>query len=146
MAQGQSKLFDIHFEIGLNPPPTSDFYAKVQLGNNGVIFEQDGSSPATAIAKIAIDMEQSGMWAIIAKNPGLSSPSVGGTPSTGGPSTGGAPSTKSPTETKVDPNAPKKRPSDITQIPHPDCQVVCQAYDNFGVVKCKNICAQRSDL
>ena len=130
------KVFDVHFEIGTNGPPNSDFYAKVMLGKQGVIFQQDASTPAAAIAKIALDMENSGMWAIIAQNPSISSYPPGSMPTT-----------KSPTpKTKVDPDAPKKKPMELTQVAHPDCQLLCTSFDFFGKGKCKSMCGQRSGL
>jgi len=131
MANG--KVFDLHFEIGVNGPPNADFYCLTILGQNGVMFQADGSSPAAALSKVAIDMEQAGMWSFIAKHPVVSAYPLGTAPSV------------QPTIT-VDPKAPKQRPSDLHSVAHPTCQQMCLSFEHFGVNKCKNICAQRSGL
>ena len=126
------KVFDLHFEIGTNGPPHSNFYARVMLGPNGVIFQHDASTPAAAISKIVIDMETSGMWAVLAKNPGISTfPAGAATPNL-------TVSTK-----KADPNAPKQLPSDLTQEVYPDCTGMCTSFEFFGKNKCAGMCQQR---
>lgn len=128
------KVFDLHIEIGVNSPPTSDFYARIVLGQNAVIFEQDGSSPAAAVSKLVIDLESSGMWAVIAQNPSYSHPA-------------GSPAPKSTTppgpKKKIDANIPRKKPMDLTQVPHPDCTGMCTSFEFFGKNKCAGMCQQR---
>jgi len=125
------KVFDLQFEIGTNGPPKGNFYAKVVIGN-GVLFESDSSSPAAAIAKVAIDMETAGMWTIMVANSALSASGSVGKPS--------------PKRSKPDPKAPKKKPMELTQVTHPDCQLLCTSFDHFGKTKCKSMCGQRTGL
>ena len=129
------RVFDLHIEIGVNSPPTSDFYARIVLGQNAVIFEQDGSSPAAAISKLVIDLESSGMWPVIAQNPAISN----------GPATTKSATPPTPKK-KVDPNAPKRKPMDLTQVPHPDCTGMCTSFEFFGKNKCAGMCQQRRGI
>jgi len=128
------KVFDLHIEIGINSPPVSDFYAKIVLGQNAVIFEQDGSTPASAISKLVMDLESSGMWPAIAKGAGNYRPA-------------GAPTTKSATppvpKAKVDPKISRKKPMELTQVSHPDCTSLCTSFEFFGKKKCAGMCQQR---
>ena len=136
-----SKLFDIHFEIGTNGPPAGDFYAKCLLGGNGVIFSANGPSPAAAIQRVALDMENTGMWALIVSNPTLSTYPL---------TTGNSSRPPVPAEIKkksaADPNAPKRQPSDLTQVAHPDCTALCTSFEHFSDKKCKSMCGQRSGV
>lgn len=133
--QAFGRLFDLHFEIGLNPG--GDFYARTVLGQNGIIMEQSGSTPARAIDKLAIDMEAGNFWALIIAHPGMSSYPFGST----APST-----TTQPPAKKPDPNVPRKKPMELTQVSHPDCQALCTSWDHFGKAKCKSMCGQRTGL
>jgi hypothetical protein len=121
------KAFDLHFEVGIAGP--GDFYAKTILNPpNGVIFSATGSTPAVALAKVALEMESNSMWGQIVKNPLISSFPFNIAPKP---------------RMSVNSKNTKKRPSDITGIPHPDCTTICQSFDLFGDTKCKSICAQR---
>jgi hypothetical protein len=128
------KLFDLHFEVGIDPS-TGQFYAKTILGSNGVIFEEQGASPGHAIAKTGASLEQAGMWNLIAQNPLMSTYPFGTTTNA-----------KPKTLNAYDPTLPKKRPADIFSEAHPGCQAMCQSFDNFGDAKCKSICAHRTGL
>ena len=128
------KLFDLHFEIGLNPG--GDFYAKTVLGANGLLLEQSGPTPAMALAKLAQDMENNSFWALIVANPSMASYPFGTAPSI---------NTQSPAK-KPDPNIARKKPMELTQVAHPDCQMLCTSFDHFGKTKCKSMCGQRSGL
>jgi hypothetical protein len=134
------KFFDLHFEIGGNPPPLGGFYALTILGANGVKFEEMGSTPAEAVARVVAQMEASGMWTILAKDPGVSVYPFQS------PQASGRNTAVSTSNNAYDPNAPKERPADLSTVPHPDCQSRCQAFDHFGTSRCKSICAQRSGL
>ena len=136
------KVFDLHFEVGVNPPPLNGFYALTILGANGVKFEEMGSSPADCIAKVTAQMEASGIWAVVAKDPGVSMYPF----NTGRASGKNTAVQTSTTNNAYDPNIPKERPADLGQVPHPDCQARCQSFDHFGTSRCKSICAQRSGL
>ncbi len=37
----------------------------------------------------------------------------------------------------------KLKPSELTQVDHPDCQPLCTSFDFFGKGKCSNMCGQR---
>lgn len=132
-----NKIFDLHFEIGVNPPPLGGFYALTILGGNGVKFEAMGTTPAEALAKVALDMEASSMWAHIVQNPNASMYPFGSSGSAATP-TGG--------QNQNAYNGPKQRPADLTTVSHPDCQAMCQSYEHFGNTRCKSICAQRNGL
>lgn len=141
-----TKLFDLHFEVGMNGPPTGDFYAITVLGINNIFFSANGNSPAEAVNKVAIDMERSGMWPPIAKNPQLS-----GYPfhyNTSPPQQAGnaVPVAKVIQPKKKDPDAPKQLPSHLTSVDHPECTTMCTSFDHFGRKKCKSICGQRSGI
>jgi hypothetical protein len=125
------QLFDLHFEIGLTP--SGDFYARTMLGN--LIMEESGDTPAKAVAKVAKDMENNNFWAVIVSNPSISSYPFGT-------------STKKPVvaATKPDPNIVRKKPMELTQVSHPECQALCTSFDHFGKGKCKSMCGQRTGL
>lgn len=128
------KLFDLHFEIGISPG--GGFYAKTVLGANALILESTGASPAAALDKIAKDMENNNFWPLIVANPSMASYPFGS-----------AHSVKSQVATrKPDPNVVRKKPMELTQVAHPDCQVLCTSFDHFGKTKCKSMCGQRSGL
>jgi len=135
------KVFDLHFEIGTNGPPNGDFYAKTILGGNAVIMEKSGPTPAIAMEKLTIDMEQNNIWAILAKNPNYSVYPFGGNAN---PVPRAVPrAVPLPDKTGVDPDAPKQMPGNLSQIPHPACTSLCTSFEHFGKVKCKSMCAQR---
>jgi len=139
------KIFDVHFEIGTNGPPTGDFYAKCLLGGNGVLFEENGPTPAAAISKVVINMENTGMWSLIAQNPSLSVyPFTGSTPAQTGNSSRPPVPAEVIKKSAPDPNAPKRMPGDLSQVTHPDCTVLCTSFEHFGKAKCKSMCRQRS--
>ena len=123
-------LFTLHFEVGTDP--RGGFYATTTIGGpRGVRFHTVAGTPAEALSKIALDMESSSMWGHVARNPSIAT----------------YPFNVSPPRTMVvDPKAPKKRPSDIQSVPHPDCTAICQAFDHFGKSRCKSICGHRSGL
>lgn len=135
-----TKLFDLHFEIGINPPPLGGFYALTILGSNGIKFEEMGASPADCLARISAAMEVSGMWQSIANDPRISAYPFGNT------ATGKSANISNQSQNAYDPSAPKQRPADLTRVSHPDCQNMCQSFEHFGNSRCKSICAQRSGL
>jgi len=138
-----NKVFDLHFEVGVNPNPMGGFYALTILGQGGVKFESQGTTPADALSKIVVDMEQSNMWQLIVGNPGINQFPFPANPRNGKPP---AAVPVSSTNSAYDPKAPKQRPSDLTQVTHPDCQTMCQSYEHFKAAKCKSICGFRDGL
>jgi len=129
------KVFDLHFEIGTNGPPAGDFYAKTIIGA-GVIIEESGPTPAIALGELAITMENNNIWAILAVNPHYSTYPLGSATS----------AKPIPPAKKPDPNIVRKKPMELTQVIHPDCQVLCTSFDHFGKNKCKSMCGQRTGL
>jgi len=129
------KLFDLHFQIDADNSGTA-YKATTVLGNNGVSFSQIAATPSEALFMVAKDMEVAGMWGFILKNPAVSSFPFGGTTVT----------VKTQHQAPVDPKAPKKKPSELTSVPHPTCTALCTSYDLFGKGKCKNMCAHRAGL
>jgi len=128
------KYFDLHIEIGDVQPGI--YYAKTILGNNGIKFEHQGPTPAQAMFKIISDMENAGIWPLIANNPGMTPyPFLNGT-SNAGPTTTAA--TTTPTKKGADPV--RERPADLGSTPKGQCEAICISFDNFGVTKCNNIC------
>jgi len=134
MARQTGKLFDLHYEIGVINNAGGGFYAQTVLHSpTGVMFYAEGNTPAAALAKVALDMEATGTWGQIARDPSLSFyPFNGGLVKV--------------TQNAYNPNAPKQRPSDIHSVPHPDCQSICQAFDNFADTRCKSICGHRKGI
>ena len=130
--------FDLHFEIGANPPPMGGFYALTILGNNGIKFEAQGASPAHAIAKIVADMESSGIWQIIVSNPGMT-PYPFSAPAASSSKTANTAPTVPSSNKKQDP--PKQLPSALAGTKYPDCQAVCTSFEHFGEKKCSSMCA-----
>ena len=128
------KLFDLHCEIGLNTG--GDFYAKTVLGVNGLLMEHSGPTPATALDRLAKDLENNNFWALIVANPSMSSYPFGTAPSV---------NTQAAAK-KPDPNIVRKKPMELTQVSHPDCQLLCTSFDHFGKTKCKSMCGQRTGL
>jgi hypothetical protein len=131
------KVFDLHFEIGTNGPPSGNFYARTIIGTAGLIIEADGPTPAVALGKLAIDMENNNLWAVLAANPHYSSYPLGSNSTSAKPQV----VTKKP-----DPNIVRKKPMELTQVTHPDCQMLCTSFDHFGKTKCKSMCGQRTGL
>lgn len=129
------KLFDLHFQIDMDRSGSS-YKATTVLGNNGGGFTGVAATPSEALFKVAKDMEIAGMWGFILKNPAVSSFPFGGPTTT----------VNAQPQVSVDPKAPKKLPSDLTQIPHPTCTGMCTSFDFFGKDKCKSMCAQRAGL
>ena len=135
-----NRLFDIHFEIGMNPSPMGGFYACIILGNGGVKFEGIGPTPGHALAKVAADMDNNQIWTIMVQSPGVNQY----------PFTGGAPAGNTINSTTVN-NAQKKgtqpkllRAVDIDiSIPKGQCETQCQNFDHFGSAKCKSFCPTR---
>jgi hypothetical protein len=130
--KAHGKLFDVHFEIGTLS--SGDFYARTMLGAS-LIMEQPGTSPAIAIAKLAAEMETTNMWGILAQNPAMSSYPFGT-----------AAAKPIPPAKKPDPNVVRKKPMELTQVAHPDCQMLCTSFDFFGKTKCRSMCGQRTGL
>lgn len=130
------KVFDVHFEIGINPPPMRGYYALTVLGNGGVKFEAMGQTPAEALAKVAMDMEGSGMWQMIAGNTGANPfPFVSSKPPAAVP-------VPTNTPNKKDPDIIKEQPSYLAGKPKGQCEALCLSYENFGATKCNtSVCA-----
>jgi hypothetical protein len=128
------KLFDLHFEIGITA--YGKLYAKTQLGGPaGVSFRKEAALIPDAIFRTAVEMAQSGVWPILKNNPhyatypfdsSMLKANLG--------------------NNKLDPNAPKLKPSELTSVPHPQCQLQCSSYDIFGASRCKNMCGHRTGL
>jgi len=129
------KLFDLHFQIDVDKSGTA-YKATTVLGNNGVSFSQIAATPSEAIFMVAKDMEKAGMWRLILNNPAVSF----------FPFANNRVAANIQHQAPVDPKTPKKKPSELTQIPHPTCTALCTSYDLFGKGKCKNMCAQRNGL
>ena len=128
------KYFDLHFEVGVDDVGRT--YAKTVIGNK-IAFRGEDRSVVNAVAKVLMEMERVGTWNTLAVSPHLSIFPFNGAPVTTQPSNSNKPSSK---------NTQKQRPADLTQVPHPDCQALCTAYDNFGNKRCKSICGHRSGL
>jgi len=127
----KTKYFDLHFEIGLTD--TGEFYAKTVLGiNGGILFQQKGNTPAAAISNLGADLEVGNIWNNIAQNPAVC---VYPFPGPQAPTAA--------TSLSADPNAPKKKPSELSSVAYPSCQAQCTSFDHFGAKKCKSMCRQR---
>jgi len=125
------KYFDLHFEVGQTG--TGYFYARTVLGVKGSIeYREEGGTPAVAIHALARTLEMGNLWGTIAQNPSMCQYPFAGP--------------QIPLAVTIDPNAPKKRPSDLSSVAYPGCQTQCTSYDHFGAGKCKSMCAQRSGV
>jgi len=132
-----SKFFDIHIEVGdVQTPIGNAFYARTILGNNAVKFEHQGDSPAEAINRLAVDMENTGMWGLIMQNPAGFAPYPFMSGQTA--QTTSTPTTSTPPKKDAEPI--RKRPVDLLSTPKGECEAICISYDNFGVSKCATMC------
>ena len=126
-----TKYFDLHFEVGQTD--TGNFYAKTVLGIKGSLaFQEEGPTPAVAINKLAVALESGNLWSTIANNPSMCQYPFAGP--------------QIPLAVTIDPNAPKKRPSDLSGVAYPTCQTQCTSYEHFGAGKCRSMCAHRSGI
>jgi hypothetical protein len=133
-----TKLFDLHIEMGEVQPGV--FYAKTILGNNGIMFEHQGPTPAIAAQAVLMDMETSGMWPLMAQNPiGMSQYPF---PVPGQRNSGVAPTTTTTTTppAKKDADPVRIRAVELGSTPKGACEALCISYDNFGAAKCASIC------
>jgi len=127
----KTKFFDLHFEIGQTD--TGKYYAKTVLGvQSGIVYQEEGPTPAVAISSLGARLENAAIWSTIAQNPAICQYPFSGP--------------QIPLAVNIDPNAPKKRPSDLSSVAYPACQIQCTSYDHFGAGKCKNMCRQRSGV
>lgn len=128
----RQKYFTLHLECGLTN--IGALYAKTILGVRGGIEyrKESTASLAHAIMDLVNDLQTGGMWNTLAQNPQICVYPF--------------PGTQTPLANGIDPNAPKKRPSDLSQVTHPACQTQCISFDNFGAGKCRSMCGQRSGV
>lgn len=128
----KEKYFDLHIECGATD--AGDFYAKTILGvRGGIVYHKESKvSLAHAMVDLINDFQVSGMWSTLAQNPQTCVYPF--------------PGTQTPLAVSIDPKAPKKRSSDLSQVTHPNCQMQCISFDHFGDSKCKSMCPQRSGL
>jgi hypothetical protein len=129
------KLFDLHFEIGMTDK--GQYYAKTVLGANKVMYRREDTFVPSCVGMTCVEMEAAGMLGLLAMNPQLSSYPFGTAPSV---------NTQSVNKKSIDPNASKQKPSDLTQVSHPECTALCTSFEFFGKDKCKNMCAQRKGI
>ena len=127
-----TKHFDLHFEIGVTD--TGAVYARTALGKVAIIgYRSEHRNLVNAVAELCLKMEADGAWPMLNRHPDLAIYPFDGTP-------------LSANTKKANPNTSKLKPSELTNVPHPDCQLQCTAYDCFGNKRCKSICGHRSGL
>jgi len=125
----RQKYFDLHIECGLTT--TGDVYVRTILGS--IEYRKESSaSVGHAMMDLVDDLHKSNIWNRLAQNPQACVYPF--------------PGTQTPLAISIDPNAPKKRPSDLSQVKHPACQMQCTSFDLFGAAKCKSMCRQRSGV
>ena len=120
------KFFDLHIECGLDD--TGLAYAKTILGSNHVVFQEDGLTIAEAIQKLSVNLEANNVFSVLMDSPHMSTYPLGTDPVV---------------PNAIDPKAPKKMPSELGAVVHPDCKIQCSSFEHFGENKCKSMCRQR---
>jgi hypothetical protein len=127
------KFFDLHVEVGLDDHEgmANVFYARTVIAGS-IEYREEGSTPATAVGKLMVDLERQNLWKNMANNP----------QSCGYP----FPGAQTPLAAYIDLKAPKKRPMDLTGVAYPGCQGQCTSFDNFGAEKCRSMCQHRTGV
>jgi len=119
------KYFDLHFEIGIADSGAT--YAKTFIG--GKEIRREDRSVVNAVASVCLEAHSMSLWNKIANDPTLSKFPF--------------PGSSNPAANNAKTNGRLFKPSELTQVPHPDCQAQCSSYDIFGKVKCSSMCQQR---
>ncbi len=122
------KLFELHAELGLCDDGTTH-YLKLQL-SDGREFVNKCSHVSDTITSLPIKLDRSGLWTSLFDG-SIKSVIIGN---------GAQP----PPNIKMPKDGSKLRPSDLTQVNPPTCRPICQSFDIFGVVKCKNMCGAKN--
>ena len=150
LLQSIGHLYDLHFECGERRNVNGAFeglYALTQIGsnpNNIKTYESVAKYYELAIENILVDLSSNGQLDFLIKNPGYSAfPFNSISPNTAPKA---IPSSAPRPAEIPKKDLPRRLPSDIIGVSHPQCQNVCTSWDHFGKVKCKNMCAWRTEL
>jgi len=144
-----SSMFDLHFECGERRNINGAWeglYAKTQIGLTPNIKTFDSlNAPNSqyyepALENVLVDLASNRIFDFLVTDPSSSFfPFCANQPK--------AIPRSAPVPAEIpQKDLPRKLPSAIIGVPHPQCQNVCTSWDHFGKVKCKNICAWRTEL